>query len=140
MELTSSPLFLSFLNTVKSKGYFEGAGEEGDAEYEQRYLKIVDKFRAKLRLKESGGGGDSTAKSEPEPIVKDTEVSPEAEDAKNLGNAAIKKQDYKSAITHYTKALQLSPSGPNSHIYYSNRAAAYSHLSKFSQAEVRNLR
>ena len=50
MELTSSQLFLSFLNTVKSKGYFDGAGEEGDAEYEQRYRKIVEKFRAKVSL------------------------------------------------------------------------------------------
>lgn len=58
----------------------------------------------------------------------------EAEEKKNLGNAAIAQKDYNGAIQLYTEAIQLSPTGPNSHVYYSNRAAAYCHLKKFDKA------
>jgi len=42
---------------------------------------------------------------------------------KSLGNSAVAKKDYVSAIDYYTQALSLVP---DNKIYLSNRAAAYS--------------
>ena len=46
-ELGHIPLFAQFLQAVAAKGYFHGA-EEGTREYRERYLKVADKFRAKM--------------------------------------------------------------------------------------------
>jgi small glutamine-rich tetratricopeptide repeat-containing protein alpha len=43
---------------------------------------------------------------------------------KVIGLEELKTQ-YEEAIQHYTDAIEISSDGPNSHIYYSNRAAAY---------------
>lgn len=56
----------------------------------------------------------------------------EGERLKGLGNEAMKKKDYESAIKHYTAALDLIPLNP---IYLSNRAAAYSGIGKHSEAK-----
>lgn len=42
---------------------------------------------------------------------------------KGLGNAAVARKDFTSAIDYYTEALALTP---DNKIYLSNRAAAYS--------------
>jgi small glutamine-rich tetratricopeptide repeat-containing protein alpha len=54
-----------------------------------------------------------------------------AEALKGQGNAAMKTKDYKTAIEHYTKALDLVPLNP---VYLSNRAAAYSHDGRHDDA------
>lgn len=56
----------------------------------------------------------------------------EAERLKGLGNEAMKKKDYASAIDFYTQALDLVPLNP---IYLSNRAAAYSGSGKHEEAK-----
>lgn len=56
----------------------------------------------------------------------------EAERLKGLGNEAMKKKDYESAIKHYTAALEVVPLNP---IYLSNRAAAYSGQGKHELAK-----
>ncbi|KAH9865674.1 hypothetical protein J1614_009260 [Plenodomus biglobosus] len=56
----------------------------------------------------------------------------EAERLKGLGNEAMKKKDYDSAIKHYTAALEVVPLNP---IYLSNRAAAYSGQGKHELAK-----
>ena len=53
---------------------------------------------------------------------------------KGKGNAAIVAKDYDLAIKHYTDALALSKDGPNSHVYLSNRAAAYCNLKEYQKA------
>ncbi|OJD38779.1 hsc70 cochaperone [Diplodia corticola] len=55
----------------------------------------------------------------------------EAERLKGLGNAAMQKKDYDTAIAFYTQALDLVPLNP---IYLSNRAAAYSGASRHRDA------
>ncbi|OMP88462.1 Small glutamine-rich tetratricopeptide repeat-containing protein 2 [Diplodia seriata] len=55
----------------------------------------------------------------------------EAERLKGLGNAAMQKKDYDSAIALYTQALDLVPLNP---IYLSNRAAAYSGAGRHNDA------
>eukprot|EP01059_Diplonema_ambulator_P032152 TRINITY_DN6165_c0_g1_i2.p1 TRINITY_DN6165_c0_g1~~TRINITY_DN6165_c0_g1_i2.p1 ORF type:complete len:505 (+),score=106.11 TRINITY_DN6165_c0_g1_i2:1126-2640(+) len=54
-----------------------------------------------------------------------------AEKAKEEGNQAFKVKDYKTALRHYTLAVNLVP---NSHVYRSNRSAAYSGLSMYKEA------
>ncbi|KAH9607156.1 hypothetical protein KSS87_005081 [Heliosperma pusillum] len=54
-----------------------------------------------------------------------------AEEAKAKGNAAFSSNNYTEAITHFTEAINLSPTN---HILYSNRSAAYASLGNFSAA------
>ncbi|KAF2161816.1 hypothetical protein M409DRAFT_58886 [Zasmidium cellare ATCC 36951] len=56
----------------------------------------------------------------------------ESEKLKGVGNAAMQKKDYQSAVDNYTKALEICPLNP---IYLSNRAAAYSALNKHEFAK-----
>lgn len=57
-----------------------------------------------------------------------------AEQLKKNGNKYMQNRDYQSAVEAYTAALLVNPVGPNSHVYFSNRAAAYLSLKKFNDA------
>mmetsp|Transcript_16715 Transcript_16715/g.38584 ORF Transcript_16715/g.38584 Transcript_16715/m.38584 type:complete len:756 (-) Transcript_16715:199-2466(-) len=57
-----------------------------------------------------------------------------AEKQKTLGNTQMASRDYQSALESYSKALDLSPDGPHSHVYYSNRAAALCYLERYEEA------
>ncbi|KFK26931.1 hypothetical protein AALP_AA8G311800 [Arabis alpina] len=54
-----------------------------------------------------------------------------AEEAKAKGNSAFSANDYTTAITHFTEAINLSPTN---HILYSNRSAAYASLHRYQEA------
>jgi len=58
----------------------------------------------------------------------------EAEKMKLAGNALMQKKKYQEAKDYYTKALEITPSGPTSHVYYSNRAAALLSMRNFTEA------
>jgi tetratricopeptide (TPR) repeat protein len=58
----------------------------------------------------------------------------QAETLKSQGNAHMQKKEYGAALDCYTQALKLSPSGPQSHVYFSNRAAALLSMKRFDQA------
>lgn len=58
----------------------------------------------------------------------------EAERLKALGNTSMLEKDYQGATDAYTAALKLSPAGPQSHVYFSNRAAALLSMKKFNDA------
>lgn len=123
-EANKDPKFQVFSDTCAKKGYFNGV-EEGSVEYLQRNAKLIKKFREKT--------GATSAKATPTAVGKlDSEKA--AEDKKAAGNEAIKKKDYELAIQLYSEALQFSASGPNTHIYYANRSAAYCHLSDYKRA------
>jgi tetratricopeptide (TPR) repeat protein len=51
------------------------------------------------------------------------------------GNKAMARKQYEEAISLYSQALRLSPAGPSSHIYYTNRSAAYCHLGRYEDSE-----
>jgi tetratricopeptide (TPR) repeat protein len=58
----------------------------------------------------------------------------DAERLKSQGNAHMQKKEYEAASERYTQALRISPSGPQSHVYFSNRAAALLSMKKFDLA------
>lgn len=117
-EAKSNPKFESFVEVVNSKGYFDGA-EEGSVEYLKRYAKLIKKFKEKA----AKAGGPSKE-----------ELQSQADDLKFKGNAAINAKNYDEAIQCYTDALALVSDGPESHVYHSNRAAAYCYQKKYQEA------
>lgn len=103
---------------------------------------VYDNLKGRSTASTSGASSAKEARPSTPTASKDAPSSsapanPEAEAFKNEGNAAMKKQDYKSAIDSYTKAINLVP---NNAVYLSNRAAAYSganqHLQASSDAEL----
>lgn len=83
----------------------------------------------------------SGLQAEPEALANGTnhvEVKPSrrpdaAEVAKEKGNAAFKKKDFKGALRNYSEAIRWDEENAT---YYSNRAAAYLALFNFHQAEA----
>jgi tetratricopeptide (TPR) repeat protein len=63
-----------------------------------------------------------------------TAAEREAELAKSQGNALMASRDYAAALQAYTRALASSATGPQSHVYYANRAAAYCYLERYTDA------
>mmetsp|Transcript_36429 Transcript_36429/g.76745 ORF Transcript_36429/g.76745 Transcript_36429/m.76745 type:complete len:633 (+) Transcript_36429:676-2574(+) len=55
---------------------------------------------------------------------------------KGLGNKHMAAQEYTRAYNAYSAALQLSPVGPSSHVFLSNRAASLLSLKRYSAAAV----
>jgi len=60
----------------------------------------------------------------------------EAEMWKGVGNRHMASQEYSKAYSAYSTSLSLSPLGPSSHIYLSNRAASLLSLKRYSAASV----
>jgi len=60
----------------------------------------------------------------------------EADRLKGEGNRQMSKREYEKAIKSYSKALRICPAGPNSHVYFSNRAAAMCYLERYEEAEL----
>lgn len=58
-------------------------------------------------------------------------MNPQAEQAKDSGNDAVKRKEFAEAAQHYTTAINLDGSQST---YYSNRALAYIQLNKFTDA------
>lgn len=114
-HVSQNSKFGPFVETVSKKGYFAGA-DEGSLEYVKRNAKVIMKFKEKVSAK---GGAQAEAA---------------AEAKKMEGNAAITNKDFKGAVAAYTEAIELCPEGKNSHIYYTNRAAAYCYLKEYENA------
>jgi tetratricopeptide (TPR) repeat protein len=218
-DMIKSPLFEQFVEAVRAKGFFydpDTDGKRDDPEeehfrqknaselYEERYRKVVAKFRAKLAIKAehdmrltslnsglemaisaanrqrryrenlisslqavemdasslvthkpSSGKGpnyvDECNVSSHENIhakevdfVSESQFEAsfmhnnadlvEAEKIKLQGNAHMQRKEYREAADAYTAALKLCPSGPQSHVYFSNRAASYLSMKMFQEA------
>lgn len=114
-ECSANKKFPPFLDAVIAKKYYEGV-EENSIEYLERHAKVLNKFASKMSFKSNAN--DEMA----------------AEEKKNEGNAFISSKNYSAAVKAYSEAIQLSPEGPNSHIYYNNRAAAYCYLKNYKDA------
>jgi len=114
---------------------------EPDNQSSKNYLE-----KSAKKLAESGGGDDcrdeiaQSASSfslvaEWDKHHASTAATEEAEKHKNRGNALMQARDYTNAVQSYTKAIQLNPTGPQSHTYYSNRAAALCYLELYADAQ-----
>lgn len=125
---TSSPLFVKFLDSLKGKGFFDGV-EEGSPEYVERYNKVVAKFEARAA---AAAAPPIAASAAPAPAAKPATAAAGddagAEAAKEEGNRHVAAARYAQAVECYTDALEKAPAGKNVHVYFSNRAAARTHL------------
>ena len=126
-SVSTDPKFQVFSETCAKKGYFSGV-EPGTIEYVRRNAKLIKKFLEKT----------ASATAPPASVAPDSSgklgSEAAADEKKQAGNEALKKKDYDMAIQLYSEALQFSANGPNSHIYYANRAAAYCHLQDYKHA------
>ena len=99
-RVASDPLFVSFLEAVKAKGFFDGV-EEGTEEWDGRWSKVLEKFKGKVRDKQkkegaaakaagagakgqgddgaAAGGGEQQTEQKEE---RTTEVNPKAEEVR----------------------------------------------------------
>jgi tetratricopeptide (TPR) repeat protein len=57
-----------------------------------------------------------------------------ADQMKNVGNKYMANEKFEEALRAYSEAILLSPTGPQSHIFYSNRAAASLSLKRYTEA------
>ena len=99
----------------------------GTPEHESRYVKALEKFKEKFCAGESVAAPVVSEFSD----LSEEDREAQAEECKAQGNACISSQQYEQAVEHYARAIQLSPEGPKTHIYYANQAAAYTHLLKY---------
>lgn len=97
--------FKAFLELLVKKGYFAGT-EPGTEEYASR----LEKAKQKFDMRNNPYQGMT------------------AEEIKNKGNECMGVAKYKEAIACYTKAIEMDP---KNHIYFCNRAAAYTHLKDY---------
>lgn len=58
------------------------------------------------------------------------ELAVTAMEAKEQGNDAFKREDYKSALLNYSRAIRLNPSNA---VFYSNRACVYLKLERYQE-------
>lgn len=77
------------------------------------------------------------------PVGSDDDVSTESSDnqaeadrLKGAGNKAMARKQYAQAVKLYSMSLRMAPAGPNSHVYFSNRAAALCYLEQYEEAEL----
>ena len=71
---------------------------------------------------------------EEEAAASEVSKTREADEYKDAGNTHMSKKEYEEALKQYTQAISISPAGSNSHVYYSNRAAAYCYLGQYDIA------
>lgn len=197
-DMTQSPLFDQFLHAVQARGFFDPSSspsiEQLEGEdvqsyqkriYEDRYRKIVAKFRNKIAAKEENdtmadlvvhsaaeqlrqrrnlriqqalnGRKEENNEShradtrlqlnskraeyqDNQPIMSSSVLNPvdvqEAEKFKSMGNTHMQAKEFQEAANCYTQALKISPAGPHSHVYFSNRAAAMVSMKRFDEAIV----
>ncbi|CAK4032254.1 tetratricopeptide [Lecanosticta acicola] len=96
------------------------------------YEKLKGKSGPTAAAGGAAAGAAASASADTDPNATSGAPTQESEKLKGLGNAAMQKKDYQTAVDSYTKALEICPLNP---IYLSNRAAAYSALSKHEFAK-----
>ncbi|KAL4399035.1 Small glutamine-rich tetratricopeptide repeat-containing protein 2 [Malassezia pachydermatis] len=94
---------------------------------------IFDVF---LKTQQRMGSAASASKDEAEdkpkaPSSISDDDAAKAENLKNEGNKFMSSKDYGAALDSYTKAIEINPNSP---VFYSNRAAAYSQIGQHDEA------
>jgi len=134
--------FARYLQVLKTRGYFNGT-EEGDEEYIKRYNKAKERLREKHlsdlkqqteQTQPTTTTTTTTTTTSPDtssPTLSEDQRREMADKFKEEGNIKLLERKYQDAISSYTKAIELFP---HSAIYYSNRAASYSHVGEHAKA------
>ncbi|EKX38433.1 hypothetical protein GUITHDRAFT_115401 [Guillardia theta CCMP2712] len=129
-------LFKKFIVTLKERGFFAGL-EEGTPEWDERMGRARAKFSERYSASSMAPAGkksqEPAAAVEPlrERLQEETKRMEEAEAEKVKGNDHLTNQRYAEAVRAYSSAIQL---WPNNAVYYSNRAAAYTHMHMYDEA------
>ena len=126
-------LFQKFMDTLKERGFFAGLSE-GSEEWEARQRKA----RAKFDLRSKAAAGSSPDKKQVAAqdelrhrLAQETKRMEDAEAAKTKGNAFLSAKNFADAVSSYSEAVRLWPTNA---VYYSNRAAAYTHMQMYEEA------
>lgn len=136
--------FARYVDLLAKKGYFTGC-EEGSDEYKDRLSKAEQRFVSKYSndnpTKVPAPSSSSSAPAPtPTPVsapsdkyagLTDAQKQEKAEALKNEGNQKLSSRQYADAVALYSDAILLNPRNA---IYYSNRAAAYSHIGEHQKA------
>lgn len=136
---------VSLSTKVTAKGFFRGT-EAGEPEYKDRYRKMVLRFKDKVKAQQGGAAAPAANALPPPPPGTAAEgvvaaAAPSAGDEaaaeafKTEGNLKLQGKDFEGAVAAYTAAVQASPDGPKSHIYFANRAAARQYLKQHQVGE-----
>ncbi|KAL7550220.1 hypothetical protein ACHAWF_013470 [Thalassiosira exigua] len=104
--------------------------DEGDADEESAWSTPFD-HKASMEATGYDDEEEDKKKREEEAIEEQTR---RADEHKDRGNAHMSSKEYEQALHQYDLAIQISPSGPNSHVYFSNRAAARCYLADYVAA------
>lgn len=127
-------------NNASSKSYLEkaakrlaDAGTSQPAATIQNSFSLVSEWDSSQRQHQQQQS--TQHQQQPPPTSMDNEERiREAEKSKAKGNAYMAQRDYAAALEAYTHAIDCSPQGPQSHVYYSNRAAAFCYLERYRDA------
>ena len=104
----------------------------GEGGYVMNESKTIAVIAVPEESAEAGGGEGGGGTTNEEEVSADK--IQQADDHKNKGNVQMSRKQYKEAVNEYTLAIEVSPAGPNSYVYYSNRAAAHCYLANYVNA------
>ena len=135
----------SYLEKAAKKLAAMSESEEPIAELESSYSVVSewDKSNAMKQMERGKAGSSSHSRTGMQSFQSKKKSTPDlppnssieaAEKHKTLGNTQMASRDYQSALESYSAALDISPEGPHSHVYYSNRAAALCYLERYEEA------
>lgn len=136
--------FDRYVDLLAKRGYFNGC-DKGSVEYNDRLSKAKQRFLTKYHQDKqteqqaaqaaaaSSSAGPATSATPTDKYAGLTEAqrAEKAEALKVEGNQKLTTRQYADAIALYSDAILLNPRNA---IYYSNRAAAYSHLGEHERA------
>jgi len=133
-------LFKKFLATLSERGFFAGL-TEGTKEWEEREGKARSKFNqryakpAEVDAQSANPGTLDQQRAAQEELRErlalETKRMEDAEAAKTKGNSFLSGKKYADAVSAYTEAIRQWATNA---VYYSNRAAAYTHMHMYDEA------
>eukprot|EP00979_Chaetoceros_neogracilis_P000511 scaffold118_cov251-Chaetoceros_neogracile.AAC.2 len=122
-------MFQDFMEAVKAKGFFNITEKEIMSKQTNGGSIVTSREKKEKRSRRSSSTRRMTMTNKPS-----RQDVQEAETLKVKGNAAMQQKKYALAKNFYTEALKAAPSGPTSHVYYSNRSAALLSMRNFTEA------
>ena len=114
--------------------YEAALGLDPDNEWVKKQYEKARKMLPKMQEEVSSSPFAQTAINQEAKRKETQDMELLADEYKDRGNAFMKNKKFEDALQQYNLAIDTSATGPNSYIYYSNRAAAYCYLRQYSEA------